>query len=165
MEKAQVAAEVLLEGLAGHWQLGHLGNFYHQMLVRTKSSVQCKQGQSLLQSGSQRQSCPDPVLGASTTFQPIWGSATGTGQGQTETRGSPHLQDFPGQRTVLQPEARSHTDLATNLLNLIQVNPLPLGLLLDILGGMEGARTHSSEKLKEGRAVCPALCIHVSVGV
>lgn len=58
---------------------------------------------------------------------------------------SPHLQGFPGQHVVMQPEARSRSDLSPNLLDRPQVNPLPPGLLLVILRGLEAAKTRSSE--------------------
>lgn len=57
----------------------------------------------------------------------------------------PYLQGFPGWCVVMQPETRSHSDLSPNLSDHPQVNPLPPDLLLVLLGGLEGAKTHSSE--------------------
>lgn len=150
-------------------------------LLGTKSLTQHKQGQLLSQSGSQRQSCWDPALGVNPTLYPILRGYSrclaplcpgchpqclSPGRDSPGGSDSPYLQVFPGQHMVMQPEAHSCSDLSPNLSDCPQVNPLLPDSLLVIRGGLEGAKTHSSEtNPKRGVHVCLALYVGVYGGV
>ena len=169
---------VLPEGLQG------TGNSATQItdatgcLSGTKSLPEHKQGQLLLQSGSQRQSRWDPALGVNPTLYPILGSTAGTWhccgvgadpcacpQAGTAWWGAPGLisRAFQGNTWCCSPRLAHALTSPPNLSGRPQVSHLAPDLLLVILGRLEGGNTRFSEtNPRRGRMFvqpCTSVCL------